>query len=162
MASYKSRGACNVVFSLSEEEASLGVVTHSSGNHAGALARAAKKRSIPAHIIMPSTAPAVKVAAVQEYGGKITFCEPTLKARESTASQILKETGGTLVHPYNDYRIIAGQGTAAAELIEEVRSLDFLLTPLGGGGLLSGSAISGKAKYPILSYWILCCRNAAE
>jgi len=145
---FKSRGACNVVFSLTEEEANRGVVTHSSGNHAGALARAANRRGIPAYIVMPSTAPDVKVAAVKEYGGQITFCEPTLQARENTATQVIAETGATLVHPYNDVRIIAGQGTAAVELIEKVETLDYLLAPVGGGGLLSGSAIAARSMLP--------------
>jgi len=145
---FKFRGACNAVFSLSKKEASCGVVTHSSGNHAGALALAASYRGIPAYIVMPSTAPAVKVAAVKGYGGMITFCEPTLAARESTAAKVIQNTGALLIHPYNDYRIIAGQGTAALELMEEVRDLDFILAPVGGGGLLSGTAISAKALNP--------------
>ncbi len=145
---FKFRGACNAVFSLSDEEASRGVVTHSSGNHAAALALAARKRGISARIVMPSGAPAVKVAAVRGYGGIITFCEPTSASRESTATQIVKETGATLIHSYNDYRIIAGQGTAALELVEEIDNLDFILTPLGGGGLLSGTAIAAKGLNP--------------
>ena len=145
---FKSRGACNVVFSLTEEDAKRGVVTHSSGNHAGALARAAKRSGIPAYIVMPSTAPDVKVAAVKEYGGQITFCEPTLQARENTAAQVIAETGATLVHPYNDVRIISGQGTAAVELIEKIKTLDYLLAPVGGGGLLSGSAIAARSLLP--------------
>jgi len=145
---FKFRGACNAVFSLSNQEASRGVVTHSSGNHAAALALAASKRGITARIVMPSTAPPVKIAAVRDYGGIITFCEPTLASRKSTAAQIVKETDATLIHSYNNYRIIAGQGTAALELIEEIDNLDFILAPVGGGGLLSGTAIAAKGLNP--------------
>jgi threonine dehydratase len=145
---FKFRGACNAVFSLSDEEASPGVVTHSSGNFAAALALAASRRGIAARIVMPSNAPAVKLAAVKGYGGIIAFCEPTLASRETTAEQAVKETGGTFIHPYNDYRIIAGQGTAALELMEEIQGLDFLLAPVGGGGLLSGTAIAAKGLNP--------------
>jgi len=145
---FKSRGACNVVFSLTDKEAKRGVVTHSSGNHAGALARAAQIRGINAYIVMPSTAPEVKVAAVKEYGGQITFCKPTLQAREKTAEQVITKTGASLVHPYNDVCIIEGQGTAALELIQDVKNLDFLFAPVGGGGLLSGTAITTRALIP--------------
>lgn len=141
---FKFRGACNAIFSLSDDEALRGVVTHSSGNHAAALALAASKREITARIVMPSNAPAVKLAAVRGYGGIITFCEPSQVSRERTAEQIGKETGATFIHPSNDYRIIAGQGTAALELMQEVENLDFLLAPVGGGGLLSGTAIAAK------------------
>src|SRR5512138_704031 len=139
---FKFRGACNAVFSLSDEEAARGVCTHSSGNHAQALALAARIRGIPAHIVMPSTAPAVKKAAVAGYGGRITFCAPTLEARETTLAQIVAETGAAVVHPYNDERVIAGQGTAALELLEEVSDLDVIIAPVGGGGLLSGTSIA--------------------
>lgn len=142
---FKFRGACNTIFSLSDQEASRGVVTHSSGNHAAALALAASKRGINANIVMPANAPAVKIAAVKSYGGHITFCEPTLSARERSATQIIEETGATLIHPFNDYRIIAGQATAALELMEENPVLDFILVPVGGGGLLSGTTIAAKA-----------------
>ena len=142
---FKFRGACNVIFSLPENESSREVVTHSSGNHAAALALAARKRGITARIVMPSSSPAVKIAAVNNYGGIITFCEPTLAARENAAEQVIKETGATFIHPFNDYRIIAGQATAALELLEEVKNLDFILAPVGGGGLLSGTAIASKA-----------------
>jgi threonine dehydratase len=139
---FKFRGACNTVLSLSDAERAKGVATHSSGNHAAALALAAKLTGSSAHIVMPKTAPKVKVAAVEGYAGKITFCEPTLDARETTCQRIIDETGTTLVHPYNDYRIIAGQGTAALELLDEVGDLDYVLAPVGGGGLLSGTAIA--------------------
>jgi threonine dehydratase len=139
---FKFRGASNAVFSLSDEEAKCGVCTHSSGNHAQALALAAKMRGIPAYIVMPNNAPAVKKNAVAGYGGQITFCEPTLQARESTLNQIRLNTGANIVHPYNDERVIAGQGTAALELLEEVPDLDAIIAPVGGGGLLSGTSIA--------------------
>ncbi len=139
---FKFRGACNAVFSLSDEEAARGVCTHSSGNHAAALALAARMRGIPAYIVMPSNAPQVKKDAVAGYGGRITFCEPTLEARESTLDGIRLDTGATVVHPYNDERVIAGQGTAALELLEDVPDLDVIIAPVGGGGLLSGTSIA--------------------
>ena len=145
---FKSRGACNAVFSLSDDEAAKGVITHSSGNHAAALARAAGLRGIPAFIVMPKNAPNVKVAAVRHYGGRITFCEPTQADREATADRLQKETGAEMIHPYNDERIIAGQGTAAVELLEEVPDLDVVIAPVGGGGLLSGTAIAAKSLKP--------------
>jgi len=141
---FKFRGACNAVFSLRDEEAARGVSTHSSGNHAQALALAARLRGIPAYIVMPNNAPAVKKAAVAGYGGIITFCEPTLAAREATLAQIVQETGSEVVHPYNDERVIAGQGTAVLELLEEIPELDVIIAPVGGGGLLSGTAIAAK------------------
>jgi threonine dehydratase len=143
--SFKIRGAANAVFSLGEAEAARGVVTHSSGNHAAALARAAQQRGIPAWIVMPKNAPAVKCRAVEGYGGQITFCEPTLAARESTAAEILARTGAVLVHPYDNDAIIAGQGTATLELLEEVPELDVVAAPVSGGGLLSGTAIAAKS-----------------
>lgn len=139
---FKFRGASNAVWSLSEEEARRGVITHSSGNHAQALALAARMRGVPAYIVMPSNAPQVKKNAVASYGGQITFCEPTLAARESTMERIRLDTGATVVHPYNDERVIAGQGTATLELLEDVPDLDVILAPVGGGGLLSGTAIA--------------------
>eukprot|EP00913_Durusdinium_trenchii_P028379 g26607.t1 len=142
---FKSRGACNAVLLLSDELAARGVVTHSSGNHAAALARAAALRNIPAHIVMPENAPAIKIAAVKQYGGKITFCEPTLIAREETAARVQAETGATMIHPYDNDHIIAGQGTALVELLEEVPDLEFVVAPVGGGGLLAGTAIAAKA-----------------
>lgn len=145
---FKFRGACNAVFSLSDEQARGGVCTHSSGNHAQALALAARLRGIPAYIVMPSTAPAVKKAAVAGYGGKITFCEPTLQAREAALAQVVAETGAEVVHPYNDERVIAGQGTAALELLEEVPDLEVILAPVGGGGLLSGTSLAATGIKP--------------
>jgi len=139
---FKFRGACNAVYSLSDDEAARGVCTHSSGNHAQALALAAKIRGIPAYIVMPNNAPSVKKNAVAGYGGLITFCEPTLEARESMMERIRLDTGANVVHPYNDARVIAGQGTAALELLEDVPNLDVIIAPVGGGGLLSGTAIA--------------------
>ncbi len=139
---FKFRGACNAVFSLTDKEAARGVCTHSSGNHAAALALAARMRGVPAYIVMPSNAPQVKKDAVAGYGGQITFCEPTLTARESTLDRIRLDTGASVVHPYNDERVITGQGTAALELLEEVSDLDVIITPVGGGGLLSGASIA--------------------
>jgi threonine dehydratase len=145
---FKFRGACNAVYSLSDAEAARGVATHSSGNHAQALALAARLRGIPAHIVMPSNAPAVKKAAVAGYGGRITLCEPTLAAREATLRRVVDETGAEVVHPYNDARVIAGQGTAALELLAEIPGLDAVLAPVGGGGLLSGTAIAVTEASP--------------
>jgi threonine dehydratase len=145
---FKFRGACHAVFSLSEQDARRGVVTHSSGNHAQALALAARLRGIQSYIVMPSTAPAVKKTAVAGYGGEITYCESTLEARESTTARIIQQTGATLIHPYNDERVIAGQGTAALELLEEIPNLDVVIAPIGGGGLLSGTAIAVHALRP--------------
>ena len=138
---FKFRGACNAVFSLDDKEATQGVSTHSSGNHAQALALAAKLRGIPAYIVMPQNAPKVKKEAVAGYGGQITFCEPTLEARESTLAKIAEVTGSTVVHPYDNEHVIAGQGTAILELLEEISDLDMIITPVGGGGLISGAAI---------------------
>ena len=145
---FKFRGACNAVFSLSEEEAACGVSTHSSGNHAQALALAAKLRGIPAYIVMPDNAPVVKKAAVAGYGGKITFCEPTLEAREATLAKVVEETSSVVIHPYNDESVIAGQGTATLEFLEDVPDLDIIIAPVGGGGLLSGTAIAATELKP--------------
>jgi len=145
---FKFRGACNAVFSLSEEEAARGVATHSSGNHAAALALAARMRGIPAYIVMPRTAPEIKKKAVAGYGGIITYCEPTLQAREETLAGVVAQTGAAIVHPYDNEWVIAGQGTAAKEMIEDAGSFDLILAPVGGGGLLSGTALSAKALSP--------------
>jgi len=146
--SFKIRGATNAIFSLSDEEASRGIVTHSSGNHAAAVSCAAAWRGIPAWIVMPKNAPAVKCRAVEAYGGKITFCEPKVSARNEAAARIQAETGAVMIHPYDDDTIIAGQATAAKELLEETGELDALLAPVSGGGLLSGSALSAKHIQP--------------
>lgn len=139
---FKSRGAVHALLNLSKEALKKGVGTHSSGNHAQALARAAKLFEIPAYIVMPENSPKVKIEAVKEYGGIVTFCKPTLEARESTLQVIIDKTGATEVHPYDNYDIIAGQATAAKELFEEAPDLDIVLCPVGGGGLLSGTALS--------------------
>jgi threonine dehydratase len=139
---FKFRGATNAVFSLLNEEANRGVATHSSGNHAQALALAARNRGVKAHIVMPNNSSKVKIKAVQGYGGNVIFCEPTLRARETTLEQVVKDTGATFIHPYNDYRVIAGQATCALELLEEVKNLDVVMAPVGGGGLLSGTALA--------------------
>ncbi|MFW6290371.1 MAG: pyridoxal-phosphate dependent enzyme [Mariniphaga sp.] len=145
---FKFRGACNAVFSLKEEDAQKGVATHSSGNHAAALALAAQMRGIAAHIVMPRTSPEIKKKAVAGYGASITFCEPTLQARESTLAEDIKETGATEIHPYNNFHVIAGQGTAAKELIEDAGDFDVILAPVGGGGLLSGTAVTARHMLP--------------
>jgi len=146
--SFKIRGATNAIFSLTDEEARRGVATHSSGNHAGAVACAAGWRGIPAWIVMPKNAPGVKCRAVEAYGGKITFCEPNVTARAETAARIQAETGAVMVHPYDDDRIIAGQATAAKELMEDVPDLDAVLAPVSGGGLLSGTCLGAKGTRP--------------
>ena len=139
---FKSRGAVNAVFSLEDNRAKKGVATHSSGNHAQALARAAKLRNIPAYIVMPDNAPKVKVEAVRGYGGIITFCKPTLEAREQELHTIIEKTGATEIHPYDNRAVVTGQATTALELMTDVLELDLILAPIGGGGLLSGTALS--------------------
>lgn len=145
---FKARGGFNALLSLSEDERKKGVTAHSSGNHAQAVALAAKTLGIKAYIVMPSTAPTVKKNAVKGYGAEVIECEPTLEARESTVEKIIEEKGAVLVHPFNDYNIIAGQGTAAIELLESQPDLDYIFTPIGGGGLVSGSALVAKYLSP--------------
>ncbi len=145
---FKMRGATNAVFSLSDEEAARGVATHSSGNHAQALALAARLRGVTAYVVMPTSAPAVKKAAVAGYGAEIIDCEPTLQARESTLAEVVKRTGAVFIHPYDNARIIAGQATSALELLEDRPNLDVMMAPVGGGGLLSGTALSTRALAP--------------
>jgi threonine dehydratase len=147
---FKYRGATNAVQKLSGAAAAKGVVTHSSGNHAQALALAARVRGIPAHIVMPRTAPAVKKAAVEGYGGIITLCEPSLAAREETAAAVVARTGGTLIPPFDHPDVIAGQGTAALELLEDVPDLDAVVAPVGGGGLLSGFCVASRGLNPAI------------
>lgn len=147
---FKFRGACNAVWHLTAETAAGGVVTHSSGNHAQALALAAKLRGIPAHIVMPRNASPVKRRAVEEYGGRVIECEPTLAARETTAAAVWAETGATLIPPYNHADVIAGQGTSALELLEQIPHLDALVMPVGGGGLMAGATIAAQALAPNL------------
>lgn len=144
---FKFRGGCNAIMTLAEEQAKKGVATHSSGNHAQAVALSAKMRGIPAYVVMPENAPKVKVQAVKDYGAEVTFCASTLEARESTLQEVVDRTGATFIHPYNDPRIIAGQGTAALELMEQQPDLDIIMAPVGGGGLLSGTALSVKNTY---------------
>jgi threonine dehydratase len=145
---FKARGAMNAVLSLTAGEISQGVATHSSGNHAQALARAAKIMGTKSYIVMPSTAPAIKKKGVRAFGGEITECEPTLAARETTLATVIERTGATEIHPFNNYDVIAGQATAAKELFEDIPFLDFLFTPVGGGGLLSGACLSAKYFSP--------------
>ena len=145
---FKFRGACNAVIKLSDEAAAQGVVTHSSGNHAQAVALAARMRGIAAHIVMPSDALAVKRRAVEGYGGRVIECEPTLEARDTTAEAVIAKTGATFIHPYNHPDIIAGQGTSALELLDQVPQLDAIVAPVGGGGLISGICIAAKGIDP--------------
>jgi len=147
---FKYRGATNAVLKLSDADASRGVVTHSSGNHAQALALAARVRGIPAYIVMPRTAPAVKKAAVEGYGGIITECEPTLAAREEAAATLVANTGAILIPPFDHADVIAGQGTAALELLEDVPTLEAIITPVGGGGLLAGCCIAVRGIKPTI------------
>ncbi len=145
---FKARGAANAVFSLSAADAARGVVTHSSGNHGAALAWAAARRGIPAWIVMPNNAPAIKEANVRSFGGQVRPCAPSVAAREAACAAVQAETGATLVHPYNDWQVIAGQGTAALELLQELPDLDAVAAPVGGGGLLSGTAIAARSLRP--------------
>ncbi|VTT96675.1 serine racemase : Pyridoxal-5'-phosphate-dependent enzyme OS=uncultured Acidobacteria bacterium A2 PE=4 SV=1: PALP [Gemmataceae bacterium] len=147
---FKYRGASNAVRKLTDAQAARGVVTHSSGNHAQALALAARVRGIPAYIVMPKTAPAVKKAAVEGYGGIVTECEPNLAAREMAASELVAKTGATLIPPFDHEDVIAGQGTAAIELLEDAPGLDAIVAPVGGGGLLSGCAVAGLGMKPTI------------
>jgi len=142
---FKYRGATNAVLSLNESELGKGVATHSSGNHAAAVALAAKTHGVPAYIVMPHTAPRVKKDAVAFYGAKITYCEPTLEARESGLKEVVRKTGATFIHPFNNRNVIIGQGTAVKELFEEYNDLDGLIAPVGGGGMISGGSIVAKA-----------------
>lgn len=146
--SFKIRGATNAVCFLTDKEAARGVATHSSGNHAAALAQAARWRGIQAYVVMPESAPEIKKRAVAGYGAEITFCKATLSAREETLAEVVRRTGANVVHPYNDLRVIAGQATAALELVEEAPDLDVVVAPVGGGGLLSGTALAMSALSP--------------
>ena len=141
---FKIRGATNAVLDLPEKMVAAGVATHSSGNHAAALALAARWRNCTAYVVMPRTAPQVKINAVQSYGAQVTFCEPTLEAREQELTKVISRTGAEVIHPYNDARVIAGQGTVALELLTELPDLDAVLVPVGGGGLLSGTALTSR------------------
>lgn len=143
--SFKYRGATNACCLLTDSEASKGVCTHSSGNHAAALALASKIRNIQSFIVMPGTAPKNKISAVKSYGGNITFCAPTLQSREENLEKIISLTGATFIHPYDNFNVICGQGTAAKELLEARTDIEALFVPVGGGGILSGSSITAKA-----------------
>jgi threonine dehydratase len=145
---FKARGACNAVFSLDEASASRGVVTHSSGNHGAAIAYAARARGIPAWVVMPGNAPAVKQANVRRFGANVRLCEPTVAAREAACDEVARESGATLIHPFDDARVIAGQATATLELLATVEDLDVVIAPCGGGGLLSGTAIAATSLVP--------------
>lgn len=145
---FKIRGGMNAVLSLSEQERQQGIATHSSGNHAQAVAYAAREVGVPAYIVMPENSPQPKIDAVRDYGAQITLCEATQKAREETVEAIIARTGAAFVHPYDDDRVIAGQGTCAKELIEDIGRLDVVIAPVGGGGLLSGTCISTRSLLP--------------
>ncbi|MEL7020957.1 MAG: pyridoxal-phosphate dependent enzyme [Bacteroidota bacterium] len=145
---FKMRGACSAGLALTKEERVRGLATHSSGNHAQAVAMTAKQMNIPAYIVMPENSPEVKRKATAGYGAHITLCKPTLQAREQTLSEVVADTGATFIHPYNHYDVIAGQATCAKELIEEVDALDTIIAPIGGGGLMSGTAITTRHLLP--------------
>lgn len=145
---FKFRGATNAVLQLTRQEKEAGVITHSSGNHAAALALAALSAGVKAHVVMPANAPEVKKSAVKGYGAEITFCQPTQQAREQTTAGIMAKTGATLIHPYDNFNVICGQGTAAIELLEEIPGLDIVIAPVGGGGLLSGTSTAVKGINP--------------
>jgi threonine dehydratase len=148
--SFKIRGATNAIFSLSDEEAGRGIVTQSSGNHGAAVACASTWRGVPAYVVMPNNAPQVKVRAIEAYGGKITFCEPKVSSRNEVCARVQSETGAALVHPFDNDRIIAGQATAAKELLEDIPDLDAVFTPVSGGGLLSGTCLGAKGLRPAI------------
>jgi threonine dehydratase len=159
---FKARGATNAVFVLDKAIAVRGVATHSSGNHGAAVARAAKLRGIPSHIVMPANSAKVKVRAVESYGGQIVFCEPTEEAREVTCAEVIRKTRATLIHSFENEEVIAGQGTAALELLDEVPDLDLVMCPVGGGGLLSGTAIAAKSMRPEIQVVAVEPKNADD
>ncbi len=159
---FKFRGACNAVFSLDAAQAARGVVTHSSGNHGAALALAAQLRGIPCHVVVPDNAVRAKLAAIEHYGATLHRCAPTIAAREATCAQVQAETGGTVVHPYTDPRVIAGQGTAALELLTAEPRLDALVVPLGGGGLAAGTALAMRALAPACRLYLAEPEGAAD
>jgi len=145
---FKMRGATNAILSLEKPQLEKGVATHSSGNHAQAVAKAAKMVGCPAYIVMPETAPKVKVNGVKAYGAEIIFCAPTLAARESTLQQVTQRTGASFIHPFDDYRVIAGQATTSVEFMEQQQDLQIIMAPVGGGGLLSGTALAAHYLQP--------------
>jgi threonine dehydratase len=159
---FKARGATNAVFALDDETARRGVATHSSGNHGAAVARAAKLRGIPAHIVMPSNSAKVKVRAVESYGAQVVSCEPTEEAREIKCAEVINQTGATLIHSFENEHVVAGQGTAAMELLEDIADLDVIMCPVGGGGLLSGTAIATKSMRPQIKVFAVEPENADD
>ena len=159
---FKARGATNAVFTLDDETARRGVATHSSGNHGAAVARAAKLRGIPAHIVMPSNSAKVKIRAAQSYGAQVVFCEPTEKAREIKCAEVINKTDATLIHSFENQHVITGQGTAAMELLEDISGLDVIMCPVGGGGLLSGTAIAAKSMRPQIKVIAVEPQNADD
>ena len=159
---FKFRGACNAVWALSDDVAARGVATHSSGNHGAALALAARTRGIPAHVVVPEGAVAAKVAAIRNYGASVRVCAPTQAARDEAAARVVRETGATLVHPFTDPNVIVGQGTAALELLRETGELDTLIAPIGGGGLIGGSAIAAKGIFPQIRIFAAEPEGAAD
>ena len=150
---FKARGAANAVFSLSDDEAARGVATHSSGNHGTCLSYAAGRRGIPCTVVMPRTAPQAKKDAVKGYGGRVVLCEPSTSSREAVFAQVVAETGAEFVHPYNDPRVIAGQATCSAELIEQVEGLDAVVAPIGGGGMISGTCLTLSNVAPAIKIY---------
>jgi threonine dehydratase len=162
MGAFKFRGACNAVWSLEAATAARGVVTHSSGNHGAALALAARDRGIPAHVVVPEGAVASKLAAIEAYGATLHRCAPTIAAREAKAAEVQAATGASLVHPYADPAVIAGQGTAALELLAESGPLEALITPIGGGGLVCGTALAARGRHPMPAVFGAEPEGAAE
>jgi len=159
---FKVRGACNAVFGLSDDMARKGVATHSSGNHALSLSYAAGRRGIPCHVVMPRTAPQAKKDAVKGYGGRITECKPSTSSREATFAKVQAETGAEFVHPYNDPRVIAGQGTCSRELSEQVAGLDAVIAPIGGGGMISGTCLTPSNISPSTRIYAAEPKNADD
>jgi len=159
---FKARGATNAVFALDNETAQRGVSTHSSGNHGAAVARAAKLRGVPAHIVMPSNSAKVKIRSVESYGAHVVFCEPTEESREIQCAEVINKTGATLIHSFENEHVIAGQGTAAMELLEDVPDLDVIMCPVGGGGLLSGTAIAARSIRPQITVIAVEPENADD
>lgn len=159
---FKVRGACNAVFGLSDEQAKLGVATHSSGNHALSLSYAAGRRGIPCTVVMPHTAPQAKKDQVRYYGGEIVECEPSTSSREATFAEVVAQTGAEFVHPYNDPRVIAGQGTCSLELNEQVEGLDAVVAPIGGGGMVSGTCLTLSTIAPHIKIYAAEPKNADD
>ena len=159
---FKARGATNAVFALDDETAQRGVATHSSGNHGAGVARAAKLRGVPAHIVMPSNSAKVKIRSVESYGAHVVFCEPTEESREIQCAEVINKTGATLIHSFENEHVIAGQGTAAMELLEDVPDLDVIMCPVGGGGLLSGTAIAARSIRPHITVIAVEPENADD